>query len=335
MAFSKHAHYRYNILDFCFRKLALSKEELKDHLNQKLEVAYDGEQIAMRQLDNDLKVFRQKEDGFNAPLPPNIRTYKYSDPNFSIAERPLLEYERYLVDAAIRLLQRFEEHPKYNSISQALVRLQLEEEDEKGLNKIMYLDHNEEYKGIKYLKPLADAIRKKQVLKVEYRGFNTDGSWFFEFHPYLLKQYNRRWFVFGLNATNNHTEWSIPLDEERLIDYEVIQDEVAYIESKTNWDNYFREIVGIRKEKRPKERVVLKFHSKTRMHHFTTKPFHPDADTFLDEDKQDQVYFECIPNHELVQQILSYGADVEVLEPESLRLSLKEHSEKMFKFYDE
>jgi len=334
MAFSKHAHYRYNILDHCFRELNLSFKELKTHLNRKLEVAYNGEQITERQLGYDLKVFRRKEDGFNAPLPLHIRNYRYTDPNFSIAQRPLLEYEKYLVDAAARLLERFENHDKYSKLAEALVRFQeIENIESDDLGKILYYDHNEEYKGIRWLKPLYHAIKKKQVLKVKTKMFNKDESEIFEFHPYLLKQYNRRWFVFGYNPAKKEPKWSIPLDK-RLEDIFEIEEEVQYIESETDWEDHFNSIVGIVTPRNKKmQRVVLKFHNETRMEHFTTKPFIATYEEFFEEEKNDQVWFDCFINRELVQQILSYGSDVEVLEPESLREKMKEHSDKLFNFY--
>ena len=43
--------------------------------------------------------------------------------------------------------------------------------------------------------------------------------------------------------------------------------------------------------------------------------------------------FETIINKELVQQILSYGKDVEVLAPENLKKELKEHADSMLKYY--
>ena len=166
MANSKHAHYRYNVLDYCFQNLKLSKQELLSYLNEKLDQTYGGEQIQLRQLDSDLDVFRRKAEGFEAPLPPNTRTYKYTNPNFSIAQRPLLAYEQYLVDATLKLLERFENHPKYNKLSEALIKFQDEEQQDNDTASLLYYDHNEEYKGIKHLKPLYLAIRKRQALKV-------------------------------------------------------------------------------------------------------------------------------------------------------------------------
>ena len=50
--------------------------------------------------------------------------------------------------------------------------------------------------------------------------------------------------------------------------------------------------------------------------YFKTKPFHADYDEFFEDEKQNQIWFETIINKELIQQILSYGKDVEVLDVE-------------------
>ena len=194
-----------------------------------------------------------------------------------------------------------------------LIKFQDEEDEETDTSKILFYDQNEEYKGIKYLKPLYLAIQKKQVLQITYKGFQDKTATTYEFHPHILKQYNRRWFVFGLNNTNGNSEWSIPLDE-RLISFSIIED-LDYKDSENDWDSFFRTMVGVvRPTNSQIEKVVLRFYN-GRENYFKTKPFHPDYDEFLEEDKQDQVWFETIVNKELVQQILSYGKDVQVIEP--------------------
>jgi len=331
MANSKHAHYRYNIMDNCFRNKSFDKKQLINHINECLKREYDGEYIRLRQLDADLDVFRRKTNGFDAPLPRNTKTYSYADRSFSISQRPLLEYEQYLLDATKKLLERFENDPKYDRLAEALVSFQDEDENEDDTRNILFYDHNEEYKGVVHLKPLYHAIRKKQVLQITYKGFGGNSSHIYEFHPSVLKQYNRRWFVFGINKTSNIKNWSIPLDD-RLEDYRVIED-VRYIESSTDWDTFFRTMVGV---VRPRygdvQKVVLRFHN-GREYYFKTKPFQPDYDQFIEEEKQDQIFFETVINRELVQQLLSYGRDVEVIEPTELKEQLKEQIKSMQKIY--
>ncbi|GAA4890364.1 WYL domain-containing protein [Flaviramulus aquimarinus] len=333
MSNSKHAHIRYNILDYCFRKRAYSFDRLHEVLNRQISTFYPNESISVRTLREDLKVFRNKENGFGAPLPDKVRILKYDDPNFSIAQRPLLEYEQYLIDAAQQLLERFENHPKYDKLAEALIKFQDEEEQDDDTSRILYYDHNEEYKGIKYLKPLYLAIKKKQVFLVTYKGFKDELPSQFEFHPQVLKQYNRRWFVFGLNKSKEIEKWSIPLDE-RLIDFQIKED-VEYSQMKTDWDSFFRSMVGIvRPPNAEIERIILRFHN-GREDYFKTKPFQPDFEEFFEDDKQDQVWFETIINKELVQQILSYGQDVEILEPERLKEEVRRQVNVMQQYYND
>ena len=332
MANSKHAHLRYNILDNCFRNKSYGFEELLSVVNEGIEELYPGENISERTLREDIKIFRDKKDGFGAPLKEGMRTYKYSDTDFSIAQRPLQKYEQYLIEAAQQLLSRFENHPKYNRLAEALIKFQDEEEQENDAKKILFYDHNEEYKGINHLKPLYLAIKKKQVLKIVYKGFKDKESSVFEFHPHILKQYNRRWFVFGYNKTVKRWQHSIPLDE-RLISFETLED-VNYLDSDKDWELFFRTMVGVTRINENVERVVIRFHN-GRGNYFKTKPFQPDYEEFFEEGKQDQVWFETIINKELVQQLLSYGKDVEVLEPKSLKKQMREHSKSMQQFYEE
>ena len=330
MANSKHAHLRYNILDYCFREKAFNFDQLLEYTNEKIADSYPGEGISVRTLREDIKLFKDS-NGFDAPLSDMTRVYRYTDPNFSIASKPLLDYEQYLIEASQQLLERFENDPKYDRLSEALIKFQDEEDDQSDTHKILYYDQNDEYKGIKFLKPLYLAIKKKQVLEITFRGFNKSENEIFEFHPQVLKQYNRRWFVFGVNNTKQNSKWSIPLDE-RLVEFKILED-TEYLASDNNWDSFFRTMVGI---VRPPDseivNVVLRFHN-GREEYFKTKPFHPDADTPAEKGKENQVFFDTIINKELIQQILSYGQDVEVLEPEELKIKLRNQVNKMHEFY--
>jgi len=84
MANSKHAHIRYNILDYCFRNKSFTFNELLSFVNQKIAELYPGEGISTRTLREDIKVFRDKDNGFATPLPENIRILRYTNLDFSM-----------------------------------------------------------------------------------------------------------------------------------------------------------------------------------------------------------------------------------------------------------
>lgn len=343
MANSKHAHLRYTILDRCFRRKQhpFTFKELLDEVNAEIQEIYPEESIKTRTLREDFKVFRNKEAGFGAPLK-NFKhkgkdVYLYDDDSFTIADCHLLPYERYLLDAAQQLLTRFESNSKYDKLSEALVLFQDEEEAQANAeyDKILFYDKNEAYAGLNFLKPIFLAIKNKTVLKITYRGFHDTEEKNYVFHPYILKQYNQRWFVFGYNETAAMEKWSIPLDD-RLKNFDSLP-ETQLKPDKTDWENFFRKMIGIRNQSLTQnepipEKVVLRF-SPERIDYFKTKPIHPFWDEFLEDEKENQVFFETVVNPELVQQILSYGKDVEVLAPEGLRELMREQAELLFEVY--
>jgi CHAT domain-containing protein len=49
---------------------------------------------------------------------------------------------------------------------------------------------------------LYNAIYYKKVLQIQYQPFESDTPFDFTIHPHYLKQYNNRWFLFGLNNEN-------------------------------------------------------------------------------------------------------------------------------------
>lgn len=338
----KHTHFRYTILDACFRRKnnPFTFSELLEEVNERLAEVYPDSQISERTLRQDLRLFRDPENGFDADLQTkNIggRTvYLYKDPDFSIAQRKLLPGEQYLIEAAQQLLDRFENHPKYDKLAEALVLFQEEESAATipDYRHILFYDKNEAYEGLSLLKPLFLAIRKKQVLKITFQGFRDETAREFIFHPYVLKQYNQRWFVFGYNETRSQDHWSIPLDD-RLQNFEVIPG--FYREDSTDWNSFFNELVGVRRfsltrEDPVPETVVLRF-APHRLPYFKTKPIHPFWDEFLEAGREHDVFFETVINPELIQQILSYGKDVEVLEPEALRELVRGEVERLRDVY--
>ncbi|NGX85289.1 WYL domain-containing protein [Aequorivita sp. KMM 9714] len=343
MSNSKHAHYRYNVLDRCFRRRErpMAFKEILNEVNENISELYPGQGISTRTLRDDIRLFRDKKIGFSAPIIverfEGKEVYIYSDPEFSIAKKGLLPDEQYLIDAAQQLLERYNGHPKYDKLSEALVLFQ-EEEGATTIpeyHKILFYDKNEAYEGLSYLKPMFLAIKNKDVLKITFQNFNDTDSREYIFHPYILKQYNQRWFVFGYNETADMKQWSIPLDE-RLQDFEILKD-VALKKDDTDWITFFNEMVGVRKqsvtlEAPISEKVVLRF-SPQRLQYFKTKPIHPYWDEFVEKGKENQVFFEAVINLELIQQILSYGKDVEVLAPESLRMQMSKHVQIMHNYY--
>lgn len=234
---------RYKILDQLLGNpgRTYTFDELLDALNERLR-EQGNYTIGQRQLRVDIK-FMKDEAGYNAPIgvsrsrPP---IYKYADPNFSIQANALNAKEASLLGSALKMLERFEGSPQFAWIQELNPVIR----DAFGLESkgkpVISFESNIDYQGYSNITPIFNAITNRRVLKVTYRTFSGN-TFRFNFHPHYLKQYNQRWFAFGLNEQSGLDTWNVPLD--RIQSIQEVREE--YIESQINWEEYFENIVGV------------------------------------------------------------------------------------------
>src|SRR5690606_12091208 len=102
-------------------------------------------------------------------------------------------------------------------------------------------DKNEGLKGLEYLDELYQAILKEMVVIITYKSFKARHPNTIVFHPYLLKEYNNRWFVIG----KPHAEekmLNLALDRIMGIDYNFNLD---YQKRDLDADTYYKDTIGV------------------------------------------------------------------------------------------
>ena len=320
MTVIKNAFLRYQTLDRCFKNTG--RKYLIDNLLEEVNTALFDDNpsnsgIQIRQLRDDIK-YMKSERGFNAPIDSKVidgkkHAYFYSDPNFSINNMPINETEIHQFKNALTLLSRFEGSPGFEWISEVSVILQ----DSFGLKtnneKVISFERNLDYSGENYISQLFNAIVNKRVLNIEYSPFGQEMS-AIQFHPYFLKQYNNRWFVFGLNEENNIATWNLALDRIKSIE----ELNVSYQDNETDWDFHFSSIYGVSKPFDKNEEEIHLLFSKRQAPYIITKPIHETQKHYEVEDGL-LVKIKVIPNFDLEQLILSFGERVKVLLPIHLK----------------
>lgn len=320
MSINKNALLRYQVLDSCFRNSGRKFywQDLLNEVNKALK-EYNGpeSQIKRRQLYDDIR-FMESEQGWTIPLlkqKDGRKTYyRYADTDFSISNQPLNEDEKNQIDAAISVLSRFAGAPQFEWVQEMIPLLQDRLGLEQKSREVISIESNIDLKGIEHLGTLYNAIINELVLKVEYQDFKSDEGFELTFHPHFLKQYNNRWFAFGLNEELEIPTWNLALD--RIIKIEQIQGD--YISSEIDWSEFFFDIIGVtRPDDGEVEKVVLGF-TKEQAPYIITKPLHPTQKHKWVEDTL-QVEIEVMPNYELQAMILSFGEKVKVIEPVSLK----------------
>ena len=207
MGVNKNAYIRYQTLDKCFSnpyKLFFI-EDLLEEVNKALEYVNGFDSIIKkRQLFDDIK-FMESESGWAIPLErfkEGRRTfYRYSDINFSIKNQKITDNEIDVINSALIVLTRFRGLPQFDWINELSTKLKSHFELEDA-PEIISFDHNEFLAGLDLLPSLYQSILNKAVLSVEYQAFHMEASIEYVIHPYYLKQYNKRWFLLGLNLIN-------------------------------------------------------------------------------------------------------------------------------------
>lgn len=320
MSVNKNAIIRYQVLDRCFRNAGRMYflEDLLEACNQALmEFNPANEGIQRRQLFDDIR-FMESEQGWSISLS-RMREgrkvyYRYEDVTFSINNQPLNDLEAERIKSALQIISRFGGTPQFEWVNEMIPML----ESKFGLiqrkNEIISFESNVDLKGLHFLTPLFNAIVNERVLLVSYKDFKSAESYDINFHPHYLKQYNNRWFVFGLNSDNKIPAWNLALDRiESLLELNA-----QYIKSKIDWADYFYDLVGVTRPKDIEvEEITLKFSSKVAPY-IITKPIHP-SQKHKNNDTGLEVKINVIPNYELERLVLSFGELVHVISPQGFK----------------
>lgn len=321
MATNKYALIRYKVLDNCFRNTG--KRYFIDDLIaecEKVLIEIDAESngISRRQIFDDI-TFMESKEGWGVELN-RLRDgkkvyYRYTDTSFSINNMPLNEMEINQLRSAVDILSQFKGMPQFGWINELVPKLKQGIALEYESTTIMEFDSNEYLKGIEHLGVLYNAIFYKKALSVYYQPFENDEPFEITIHPYFLKQYNNRWFLFGYNPENEKYDWNLAID--RIVS---VQEKKGKYQknNKINWLEYFEDIIGVTKPaEAPLETVVLHFYGKTGKY-MESKPLHGSQKSKWIDEQTLEVNLQLIINYELERLILSYADTVKVIVPSSL-----------------
>lgn len=320
MSVNKNALIRYQVLDRCFRNTGRMYfwEDLLEECNRAL-MDFDpkSEGIQRRQLFDDIR-FMESEQGWSIPLG-RIRHgrkvyYRYEDLSFSISNQPLNDSEAEQIKSALQIFSRFSGTPQFEWVNEMIPML----ESKFGLierkNEVISFESNIDLKGLHFLTPLFNAIINERVLLVKYKDFKSSEPYEITFHPYFLKQYNNRWFAFGLNSDNQVSKWNLALDRIESLS----ETSLKYKPSKTDWEEYFYDLVGVtRHEGVELQKIVLKFTPEVAPY-VITKPLHP-SQKHKNDPTGLEVRIKVIPNFELERLVLSFGEQVQVISPQDFK----------------
>ena len=332
MATNKNAQLRYRILDRCFSNFnkKYEIEDLLDEVNKQLLDIF-GITVSVRQIRDDIKYMRDRV-AFNAPIVayPYIGKrcyYRYSDREFSIYTNELSVDDLKKLQSTIDMLSRFRGTAANVWLEEVISNLECRFGLKPNVEHLVSFDQNEQLKGIEHLADIIDATVNHQTLEIVYLTFRGKEIPM-TIHPYYVKQYNGRWFLYGLNDELNRIS-NLALD--RIQSYE--NSKMPFKKNEHfDFSTYFDDVIGatIPNDDVKIETIGLRF-SANRFPYVVTKTIHK-SQTVVDE-TDGIIEIKVRPTRELDQQLFSFIPDVEVLYPEWYRMQIWGKIEENMKKY--
>lgn len=335
MATNKNALIRYRTIDKCLQNnnRNWTLDDLIEACSDAL-YEYEGRDVnvSKRTVQMDIQIMRSDKLGYNAPIVVHDkRFYRYDDPDYSITDIPLNENDMNVLTETVEMLKQFKDFSLFSELGGIIQRL----EDKIYIEKtkqapIIYLDKNDNLKGLEHLDVLYQAILKKIVLRITYKSFKARKASEVVFHPFILKEFNNRWFLVGkTSATKSIVTFA--LDRIEKVDYDL---NIPYLDINFNGEEYYKNTIGV--TVLPEEHVQ-EIHLKvdrSNAPYVLTKPLHHTQETVEKlNDGSIIIKMDVHINYELERLILGFGECIEVIKPRLLRKRIKNNLQNAVKLY--
>ena len=335
----KNAIMRYKILDSLMsnRNRYYSISELLEKVNEALEL--DGmEPVSRRCIEKDLNTLEcaPYEAAIERVWYHGKKCIRYAEEGFSIFTKKLTEEEENLLSEVLNTIGQFDGLDTFEWLDSLKKRLDIKEH-----RRIIQFDSNPYFEGRNLIGSLFTAISNKQVLALKYHTFKDPQVREVVVYPYLLKEYNNRWFL--IVGVEDGTILNFALD--RIDDFKPMP-HIDYIEPDEDLESRFDDIVGVTLFKDKPTEDILLWVNEEGYQYVKTKPLHgSQRDVKGEEDKtmrekypalQGGRFFrlQCILNYELEQLLMSKMNQLVVLEPATLKDSLINRIKKMDSLYN-
>ncbi len=321
MSLNKNALIRYKTIDKCLQNQyrTWTLEDLIAVVSDAL-YEYEGKEnpVSKRTIQSDIQMMRSEKLGYNAPIMVyDKKFYKYEVEGFTITDIPLTETDMNVLTETVSMLKQFKDFSLFKDVSDILQRLEDKIYAEKSNSKpVIHLDKNENLKGLHFLDEIYQAIIKKVVLVITYKSFNSREEKQFSFHPFILKEFNNRWFLIG-RIKKSQPIRNLALDRIIQIDYDF---NLPHLEDDFNADTYYKNVVGVTLNTGLQPRKIELWIDAINAPYVITKPLHNTQRLIkTNEDGSVIIHLLLIENYELERLLLGFGSGLEVLSPERMR----------------
>jgi predicted DNA-binding transcriptional regulator YafY len=344
MPTNKHAALRYRALNYCFANRGKKKwplDALVEEVNRYMQEEFGmNVTVSKRTIQADINLMRSSRPlGFEAPIICKNGHYSYSDPGFSIDQLPINNEELDSLRELIGMIRQLPGIPYLPVIEAMLHRLGAGDPDNETH---LQFEVNAQAIGLEWIPVLYKAIHNKKVLNITYAPFLSEPV-SIVIHPYLLKEWRKRWYLFGQKAEGQmfsasgtpYSElevfgfiqrrdgiWNLSLDRIKAVEE---AKGISYLNNDyfdpTTW---FQDITGVTKPEDQQPVYIMLEAELIAAQYMISKPLHHSQTLVLQDDKRAIFQLFLIPNYELMNDILAYGKYVRVLGPDFFKKMIED-----------
>lgn len=312
---------RLNTIDRCLQQPgSWTRGKLAEACN---EAAYESfgwdKDYSIYTIQRDIKMLQNPPPaGYSAPLEwdASINSYRYTEPGYSIHRLPLQQQDIDTIEEALSVLRSIRYLRQQKGLEDLVNRLasSLHFKRQQLQEPALIFSHAQEAPGQEWAGPLYEAALRQHCLQITYQPFEENRQ---EpvVSPYLLREYNRRWFLIGFS----HREGKIRTYAfDRIVDVKRYLLQPYYRDPAFHAEVYFRNIIGVSLPEGGAIETIRLRTTPLRARYIATKPIHPSQK--LKEQTSEYTIFELrlIPNIELERLLLSFGEEAVVLQPQWL-----------------
>lgn len=318
----KNAQIRYRVIDRALRNQYNpfpTKEDLRRACEEAIFGSTEGTDICDSTIEKDMFAMRME---FDAPIKysKKDRGYYYEDEHFSIDKIPLSEDDVDAIKFAASTLMQFRDVGIFKQFGFAIdkifdrVHIANNPMDDSVENFVQF-ENQPTTSGNDMLPELLKAIKEGVVVKFGYQGYK--GGKFKErtVFPLLLKEYRNRWYLLSYDTNKGKI---ITYGLERISDLEITEE---YFNEKIKFDpaEYFEYATGITVRDGQKPVKVSFKVDKTGSKYLQSQPLHKSQVIVKEGKNRDTFEMKVLLSDDLIRTILSYGPQMEVIKPNSLR----------------
>lgn len=169
--------------------------------------------------------------------------------------------------------------------------------------------------GIQFMESIVSAMDKACRIKILYQAYNWHNSHELIVEPYFLRLFKQRWYLIGVNVFHNEIR-IFALDRMKYV--EILNDKFEYPKSlipKDFFKDYFGIITGTQNDP---QRTLLKVFAE-QISYIRNLPLHPSQIEIVKTDSYSIFEYNIGHTYDFIQELLSKGSSIEVIEPESLK----------------